>query len=75
MWSCTPPGNTDVGDECERYATLVADDSTFSAVTLEAFLAAGALPRADARALRLGTCIAYNHFAMYEERKSAMLPP
>ena len=47
-----PAANTDVGDECARYDALLADNSTFSAVTLEALLAAGALPSRLTRALR-----------------------
>ena len=46
-----PVGNTDVADECDRYATLVVDESTFSAVTLEEFLAAGSLPKQTTKAL------------------------
>ena len=40
-----PSGNTDLVDQCARYGALLSDDSTFSAVTLEELLAAGALPK------------------------------
>jgi hypothetical protein len=53
-----PVGNTDVADECDRYATLVVDESTFSAVTLEEFLAAGSLPKQTTAALSARYCIA-----------------
>jgi hypothetical protein len=47
-----PAGNTDVADACARYRTLLVDRSTFSSVTLEELLAAGALPAATVDALR-----------------------
>ena len=47
-----PAGNTDLVDECDRYGALVADESTFSPITHEAFLAAGALPKRMTSALR-----------------------
>jgi PD-(D/E)XK nuclease superfamily len=47
-----PAGNTDVADACARYRTLLADDSTFSSVTLEDVLASDVLPRGTAAALR-----------------------
>ena len=39
-----PAGNTDFADACARYRTLLVDQSTFSSVTLEELLDAGALP-------------------------------
>jgi len=47
-----PAGNSDVADMCARYGELLADRSTFSSLTLEELLAAGALPRKTAAALR-----------------------
>ena len=47
-----PAGNVDVAESCERYRALLADESTFSSTTLEAFLDAGALPRRVEAALR-----------------------
>jgi PD-(D/E)XK nuclease superfamily len=44
-----PSGNSDVADLCSRYTELLADRSTFAAITLEALLDANALsPRATA---------------------------
>jgi hypothetical protein len=48
-----PAGNTDIAEACTRYRALLADDSTFASVTLEALLDAGALPRRAATAVRL----------------------
>jgi hypothetical protein len=47
-------GNTDFADACGRYGDLLADDSTFASMTLEALLdaAARALPRRTTAALR-----------------------
>jgi len=47
-----PAGNTDLAELCTRYAGLLAEQSTFAAVTLEELLDAGALPRKTAAALR-----------------------
>jgi hypothetical protein len=46
-----PAGNLDVADGMAGYGDLLADRSTFSVVTLEALLGAGALPAATAAAL------------------------
>jgi hypothetical protein len=47
-----PAGNTDFVEACARYRTLLADESTFSSVTLEELLDAGALPSTTAAAFR-----------------------
>jgi PD-(D/E)XK nuclease superfamily len=47
-----PSGNSDIADGVHRYRDFLADDSTFSAVTLEDVLDSGALPRASTAALR-----------------------
>jgi hypothetical protein len=47
-----PAGNTDQADGCERYRSILADESTFSCLTLEALLDAGALAPPTVRALR-----------------------
>ncbi len=47
-----PVDNTDVADMCARYGRLLADDSTFSCVTLEELLDAGVHSTATAGALR-----------------------
>jgi PD-(D/E)XK nuclease superfamily protein len=47
-----PAGNTDVADMCARYRFLLADDSTFSSLTLEELLEAGVHSAATAAALR-----------------------
>jgi hypothetical protein len=47
-----PAGNTDVADLCARYRQLLADGSTFSSMTLEELLDAGALPAKTTAALR-----------------------
>jgi hypothetical protein len=47
-----PAGNVDRVDACARYDALVADRSTFAVTTLEALLAAGALPAATEAAVR-----------------------
>jgi hypothetical protein len=39
-----PAGNSDYGDACPRYRDLLAEESTFSSLTLEELLDAGALP-------------------------------
>jgi hypothetical protein len=46
-----PAANTDYADACHRYRSLLADDSTFASITLEALLDAGALPTRLADAL------------------------
>jgi hypothetical protein len=46
-----PAGNTDMGDLCDRYGALLADESTLASVTLEELLDAGALPAATVAAL------------------------
>jgi hypothetical protein len=47
-----PAGNTDYAEACNRYRDLLADESTFSSVTVEELLDADALPRKTAAALR-----------------------
>jgi hypothetical protein len=46
-----PAGNTDFADACNRYRTLLVDQSTFSSMTLEELLDAGVLPAVTAAAL------------------------
>jgi hypothetical protein len=46
-----PRGNTDFAQACDRYRTLLEDDSSFSSMTLEELLGAGALPARTKRAL------------------------
>jgi hypothetical protein len=47
-----PEGNTDYAEASTRYEALLADPSTFAAVTLEDLLGAPALPRSTVAALR-----------------------
>ena len=47
-----PAGNTDFADACARYRALLVDESTFSSVTVEKLLDAGALPAPTVAALR-----------------------
>jgi len=47
-----PAGNTDIADLCARYRELLADETTFSSVTLEELLDSGALPPATVAAVR-----------------------
>jgi hypothetical protein len=47
-----PAGNTDVADGVARYRDVLTDDATFATVTVEALLAARALPAATTKALR-----------------------
>ena len=47
-----PAGNPDIADACARYRDLLADQSTFSSVTLEELLDAEALPARTTAALR-----------------------
>jgi hypothetical protein len=47
-----PAGNTDVAEACARYRALLVDQSTFSSVTVEELLDAGALPRPTVAAFR-----------------------
>jgi hypothetical protein len=47
-----PAGNSDYAEACERYRGLLADDSTFSSLTLEELLEPGALPARTAAAVR-----------------------
>jgi hypothetical protein len=47
-----PEGNTDMAEMCAEYRTLLADDSTFESITVEALLDAGALPPSTADRLR-----------------------
>ena len=47
-----PAGNPGVADGCARYRDLLADDSTFSSLTLEELLDADAVPAQTAAALR-----------------------
>jgi hypothetical protein len=46
-----PAGNVDVSAGCDRYRTLLADDSTYATMTLEELLGSRALPKATAAAL------------------------
>jgi hypothetical protein len=46
-----PAGNVDMADADARYRDLLADDSTFASMTLEAALDAGVLPRETTAAL------------------------
>ncbi len=47
-----PAGNADYAEGCERYRGLLGDESTFSSLTLEQLLDAGALPARASVALR-----------------------
>ena len=47
-----PAGNADFADACARYRDLLKDHVTFSSMTLEELLDAGALPRRTTAALR-----------------------
>jgi hypothetical protein len=47
-----PVGNSDIADACERYRELLVDDSTFSSMTVEELLDAGALPARTVASLR-----------------------
>jgi PD-(D/E)XK nuclease superfamily protein len=47
-----PAGNSDYAEGCERYRALLANDSTFSATTLEGLLDAGVIPARTTAALR-----------------------
>jgi hypothetical protein len=47
-----PAGNTDIADACHRYRRLLAGQATFSSMTLEELLDAGALPARTAAAVR-----------------------
>jgi len=47
-----PAGNTDFADACSRYSALLVDQSTFSSMTIEELLDAGALPTRTVDALR-----------------------
>ena len=47
-----PAGNSDYAEGCERYRGLLADDSTFSSLTLEKLLDAAVLPAHAIVALR-----------------------
>jgi hypothetical protein len=47
-----PAGNTDFADVCARYRALLVDRSTFSSITLEEMIDAGALPAPTRSALR-----------------------
>ena len=47
-----PAGNTDWAEACERYRSLLVDDSTFASVTLEELLDAGPLPEPTVAAFR-----------------------
>jgi hypothetical protein len=47
-----PAGNTDFAAACARYRTLLVDQSTFSSITLEEVIDAGALPAPTLAALR-----------------------
>jgi hypothetical protein len=47
-----PAGNADVAEACARYRALLVDQSTFSSLTVEELLDAGALPTPTVAALR-----------------------
>jgi hypothetical protein len=47
-----PTGNTDVAEACGRYRALLVDRSTFSSLTIEELLDAGALPAPTVAAFR-----------------------
>jgi hypothetical protein len=47
-----PAGNADVADLCESYRALLLDQSTFTSMTIEELLGAGALPRSTVTTLR-----------------------
>jgi PD-(D/E)XK nuclease superfamily len=47
-----PAGNSDYAELCARYRTLLEDRSTFSSVTVEELLDAGALPETTVATLR-----------------------
>lgn len=47
-----PAGNSDFADMCARYRELLADESTFAAVTVEELLDANVVPAQTATALR-----------------------
>ncbi|MEY2524075.1 MAG: hypothetical protein QOJ66_2640 [Ilumatobacteraceae bacterium] len=47
-----PAGNSDVVDLCGRYRTMLADDTTFTTMTVEQLLDSGALPRRTIAQLR-----------------------
>jgi PD-(D/E)XK nuclease superfamily protein len=47
-----PAGNTDFADACDRYRGLLKDQATFSSMTVEELLDAGALPARTAKVLR-----------------------
>jgi hypothetical protein len=47
-----PAGNSDFADACARYRDLLADQSTFSSVTIEELLDANVLPAQTTAALR-----------------------
>jgi PD-(D/E)XK nuclease superfamily len=55
-WGCYvvvhPADNTDYAEGCERYRTLLANDSTFSSLTLEELLDARVLPARLTQAVR-----------------------
>lgn len=47
-----PAGNSDVVDLRSRYRTMLADETTFTSMTLEQLLGTGTLPRPTISALR-----------------------
>ena len=47
-----PAGNTDFAEACDQYRELLVDRATFSSMTLEGLLDAGALPARTDHALR-----------------------
>jgi len=47
-----PAGNSDIVDLCSRYRTMLADETTFTTMTLEHLLDSGTLPRPAVAALR-----------------------
>ena len=47
-----PAGNTDLAESCARYRALLAEQTTFSSLTVEELLDAGALPAPTVVALR-----------------------
>ena len=47
-----PAGNVDFAELCAAYQALLVDQSTFTSMTIEELLGAGALPRAVVKTLR-----------------------
>jgi hypothetical protein len=47
-----PAGNADIAELCDRYRGLLADEASFSSMTLEGLLESNAIPAASGAALR-----------------------